>query len=41
VETPFSLTDSENSLLAQIRASGIYLREDGGAGTLQQIDLAV
>jgi len=41
VETPFSLTDSENNLLAQIRASGIYLREDGGAGSLQQIDLAV
>ena len=39
--TPFSLTDSENRLLAQIRASGVYLREDGGVGTLQQIDLAV
>ncbi|MFT3848607.1 MAG: hypothetical protein QM739_07950 [Propionivibrio sp.] len=39
--TPFSLTDSENRLLAEIRASGIYLREDGGVGTLQQVDLAV
>ena len=39
--TPFSLTDSENRLLAQIRASGVYLREDGGVGTLQQVDLAV
>ena len=40
-ETPFSLTDNENRTLGQIRASGIYLREDGGAGSLQQIDLAV
>jgi len=41
IETPFSLTDSENRLLAQIRASGVYLREDGGVGTLQQVDLAI
>ena len=40
-ETPFALTDSDNRPLAQIRASGIYLREDGSAGTLQQVDLAV
>lgn len=41
VETPFALTDSENRMLAQIRASGVYLREDGRAGSLQQVDLAV
>lgn len=41
VATPFSLTDAENRLLAQVRASGVYLREEGGAGTLQQVDLAV
>jgi hypothetical protein len=41
VDTPFSLTDNENRLLAQIRASGVYLREDGRAGSLQQVDLAV
>jgi hypothetical protein len=40
-ETPFALNDNENRSLAQIRASGIYLREDGSAGTLQQVDLAV
>jgi len=40
-ETPFALTDTENRLLAQIRASGVYLKEDGRAGSLQQIDLAV
>lgn len=40
-ETPFALTDDDNRLLGQVRASGIYLNEDGRAGTLQQIDLAV
>ena len=40
-ETPFALTDSENRLRGQVRASGIYLNEDGSAGSLQQIDLAV
>lgn len=39
--TPFALTDGENRLLGQSRASGIYLNEDGSAGSLQQIDLAV
>lgn len=40
-ETPFALKDSNNHLQAQVRASGVYLREDGRAGSLQQIDLAV
>ena len=40
-ETPFSLKDDDNRLLGQVRASGIYLNENGSAGTLQQIDLAV
>ena len=40
-QTPYSLTDEDNRLLGQIRASGIYLNENGSAGTLQQIDLAV
>lgn len=40
-DTPFSLTDSDNRLRAQVRASGIYLNEDGRVGSLQQIDLAI
>lgn len=40
-ETPFALKDSANQLHGQVRASGFYLREDGRAGSLQQIDLAV
>jgi len=40
-ETPFALTDSENARRGYIRTSGVYLREDGSVGTVQQIDLAV
>lgn len=39
--TPFALTDADNARLGYVRASGIYLREDGGPGSAQQIDLAV
>jgi hypothetical protein len=41
IETPFALKDGDNRRLGQVRASGIYLNEDGSAGSLQQIDLAV
>lgn len=40
-ETPFALTDWDNARLGYVRASGVYLREDGNVGTMQQIDLAV
>lgn len=40
-ETPFTLTDKDNRALAQVRASGIYLKENGSVGSLQQVDLAV
>jgi hypothetical protein len=40
-ETPFSLTTSQNALRGQITASGIYLSETGGVGSVQQVDLAV
>jgi len=38
-ETPFEIKTSSNELLGQIRSSGIFLREDGKVGTLQQVDL--
>ena len=41
VETPFDMTDQENRLLAHIRASGVYLTENGKVGSLQQMDLAI
>jgi hypothetical protein len=40
VATPFALTDAANVLQAEVRGSGIYLREDGSAGTVQQVDLS-
>lgn len=40
-DTPFSLKDGDNHLRGQVLASGVYLREDGRAGSLQQVDLAV
>lgn len=39
VATPFSLKNDSNQLLGKIRSSGIFLQEDGSAGTIQQIDL--
>lgn len=39
--TEFSLKDASNQPAGQVRSSGIYLNEDGSAGSLQQIDLAV
>jgi len=41
VATPFELKDSQNELQGEIRTSGVYLREDGAARTIQQIDLTV
>jgi len=37
----FSITNSDNQLLGQVRGTGKYLRENGSVGTRQQIDLAV
>jgi hypothetical protein len=36
--TSFDLTDPTNTLLGRIRSTGVYLKEDGGVGTVQQID---
>lgn len=41
VSTPFELRDSANGSLGAIRTSGVYLTEQGKAGTLQQIDLTI
>ena len=41
-ETPFSLNDEEtNETRGEIRRTGIYLSEEGRAGTIQQVDLSV
>jgi hypothetical protein len=41
VATTFALTDARNELLGQLRSTGVFLYEDGRAGTVQQLDLAV
>ncbi|OWW23014.1 FG-GAP repeat domain-containing protein [Noviherbaspirillum denitrificans] len=40
-QTPFALNGAENQSLGEIRSTGIYLAENGKAGTLQQIDVMV
>ncbi len=40
-ETPFALKDQSNRTLGAVRASGVYLAENGTAGSLQQIDVMV
>lgn len=40
-QTPFSLKTAENTLLGKVRESSIFLTEDGKAGTIQEIDLAI
>ena len=39
--SPFALRSEGNASLGALRATGAYLREDGRAGALQQLDLAV
>ena len=39
INTPFELKTNENEILGKIRTSGIFLHEDGEAGTIQKIDL--
>lgn len=41
IETPFLLKDSDNQTQGEVRSSGLYLGEEGGAGVLQQINLVV
>lgn len=41
VNTEFSLKNSQNETQAQIAATGIFVRDDGTVGTVQQIDLVV
>ena len=41
VSTEFAVKDAANVQQGQVRSSGVFLRENGGAGVIQQIDLAV
>lgn len=37
--TPFSLRDSQNNENGQLRSTGLFLRENGSVGIIQQVDL--
>ena len=41
INAPFSVRDANNQVLGQMRSAAAYLRESGGAGWVQQVDLAV
>lgn len=41
IATAFGYKDNDNNLQGQLRTSGLFLRENGTAGLMQQIDLAV
>jgi hypothetical protein len=41
VDSKFDLKDVENNLDGQVSRSGIYLEEEGGVKTIQQLDLVV
>lgn len=39
--TPFQVKDAQNQLQGIVRSSGVYLNQNGTAGTVQQVDLVV
>ncbi len=41
VDTAFAIKDETNQLQGQLRQTGVFLKESGEAGTIQQVDLAV
>ncbi|MDK2807560.1 MAG: hypothetical protein PWP24_293 [Clostridiales bacterium] len=41
IETDFSLMSKSNEAQAQIRSTGIYLKENGEAGTIQHMDVSI
>lgn len=41
VATGFDVKTADNTQLGRMRATGIYLRESGGVGTVSQVDLSV
>lgn len=40
-DTPFQVKDDQNQLQGAVKSSGVYLKENGGTGTVQQLDLVV
>ncbi len=41
VNTQFTLNDSTQNMQGQLKESGVYLKESGGVGTMQEVDLKI
>jgi hypothetical protein len=41
IDSPFLLKNADNQLQGQVKNTGIYLKEEGGVGTVQELDLVV
>lgn len=41
IDTSFAMKNQQNDLQGQMRKSGIYIKESGSVGTVQQIDLTI
>ncbi len=41
IDSPFQIKNAENTLQGEVKRSGIYLKEDGSAQTVQQVDLTI
>jgi hypothetical protein len=41
ISTPFDIKNNDNSLLGQVRKTGVFINENGSAGTIQHIDMVV
>ncbi|OQX12784.1 MAG: hypothetical protein BWK76_17135 [Desulfobulbaceae bacterium A2] len=41
LNTPFALKDANNELQGQVTDTGVFLKENGGVGTVQELDLVV
>lgn len=39
--TQFAIKDTANNLQGEVKSTGLFVREDGSVGTVQQIDLAI
>jgi len=41
VNSPFNMKDNENNLQREVASTGVYLNENGTAGTIQQVNIVV
>lgn len=41
IATPFALKNAENELLGEVKETGIYIKEDGSAGAVQELNLVI